>query len=127
MVEKYDIHSIVDIGAGDLNWMRLVQRPYPVEYQPFDLVPRAPSVKEFDLIYEVPPDADLVMCLWLLNHLPEHQARAALKNLMGCKCKFLMYTWWPAMSDFLDFGAMEFTVLRTKGEGIKHELRLIEC
>ncbi|MDB4312000.1 hypothetical protein N9937_01080 [bacterium] len=130
MVEKHNIRTIADIGAGDLNWMNHVVWPYPVEYQAFDLVPRHKSVKAFDLIHEIPPKADLIMCLWLLNHLPEENARAAIKNLWASGCKYLMYTWWNDLADYQDLGSLESTVMRSAYKGkrkIDYELRLLKC
>ena len=130
MVEKYAIRTIADIGAGDLRWIEKVKWPHPVYYHPFDLVPRRKEVTEFDLIHEIPPESDLVMCLWLLNHLPEESAKAALQNLLFSGCKYLIYTWWDEMPGFLDLGAMESTLIRTNYRGphkISYELRLIEC
>jgi len=125
MVEKYQIKSIADIGAGDLNWMRLVEWPHPVDYQPYDLVPRSDGVTQFDLIHQVPPKVDLILCLWLLNHLPEHHALAALNNLRASGAKYLIYTWWDAMADFLDLGYIETAVMRTNAKGMQFEIRLV--
>ena len=130
MAGKYGIHSIVDIGAGDLNWIELVVWPHPVHYAPYDLVPRADGVKAFDLIHEVPPASDMVMCLWLLNHLPEDHAREAMKNLLAADCKYIVYTWWAGMYDFLDLGVLESAVIRTKSKPagkMDYEIRLIKC
>lgn len=71
MVAKYNIFSIADIGAGDLNWIKLIKWPHPVDYRALDLVPVAEGVTEFDLINQIPPNVDMILCLWLLNHLPE--------------------------------------------------------
>lgn len=124
MVEKYNIRSIVDVGAGDLNWMRHIKWPHEVEYTPLDLVPRHESVKPFDLLQAIPPQADLVMCLWVLNHFPEEQAKIGLDNLLASKPKYIMYTWWPAMFPFLDLGYDEVVVMR---ERKRPELRLVKC
>jgi hypothetical protein len=129
-VVKYGIHTIDDIGAGDLNWIELVKWPAGVEYRAFDLVPRHPSVVEFDLLHEIPDSVDLILCLWVLNHLPEDHASQALSNLLASGCKYLMYTWWPAMFPFLDLGAMESTVIRTRQKEngpVNFEIRMIEC
>jgi hypothetical protein len=123
MVEKYQISTISDIGAGDLNWIGLIEWPHPVRYSALDLVPRAKSVTPFDIIYEIPPKSDLLVCLWLLNHLPEHHAKAALKNLLASGSKYLMYTWWPAMADFLDLDADDSVIIRSQ---IEAELRIIK-
>lgn len=123
-VEQYDIHSIVDVGAGDLNWVPLMEWPHPVHYYPMDLVPRHSCVEQFDLIHQVPPKCDMVWCLWLLNHLPEEHARAALANLMATECRYIVYTWWPAMADFLDICPVEHVTIRPR---IQAELRLVKC
>ena len=131
MVEKYGIRSINDIGAGDLNWILHVEWPWPINYKGFDLVPRHELVKQFDLIHEVPPPADLSMCLWLLNHLPVDHARLAQDNLMASGSKYVMVTWWDEMDDYLDLPAIEETVIRTRsnreGRVIDYWLRLVEC
>ena len=114
---------------GDLNWIKLIDWPHPITYQAYDLVPRDESVIQFDLIHEVPPKADLIICAWLLNHLPHHHARAALDNLMASDAKYLIYTWWPAMADFLDIGSDDSTVLRTNwGDSgkVSYEMRLVK-
>lgn len=127
MVARYGVKSIADIGAGDLNWMRLVEWPHPLDYYAYDLVPRANGVEPFDLIHEIPPKVDLILCLWLLNHLPEPHAAAALKNLRASGSKYLIYTWWPAMAGFLDLGFIESTILRKNAKGTQFEIRLVTC
>lgn len=121
MVEKYQIHSISDVGAGDLNWIPLVEWPYPIHYRAFDLVPRHVGVIQFDLVQQVPEPDTLILCLWVLNHLPDDSARQALGNLLASGSKYLMYTWFPAMADFLDLGSIESVVIRDQ-----RELRLIQ-
>ena len=120
--EQYGIHSIVDVGAGDLNWVKEMKWPHPVHYSPLDLVPRHNIVQPFNLIESVPPDCDMVWCLWVLNHLPEDHARVALGNLKQTKAKYLVYTWWPAMADFLDLYPVEHVTIRPN---IGAELRLV--
>ena len=123
IVGKYGIHTIADIGAGDLNWIELVKWPHPVQYTPFDLVPRRADVQPFDLIHEIPRQSDLSLCLWLLNHLPDDHAREALKNLRASGSKYLMITWWPAMAGFLKLEPIESVVIRAHK---KTDLRLIK-
>jgi hypothetical protein len=126
MVEKYNIQSIADIGAGALNWIELVVWPHEVQYQPFDLVPRSKKVKQYDLINEVPPKSDLLMCIWLINHLPVYHAHAAVKNLLASGSRYLMYTWWGVMDHSLDLGCIESVVIGNR-MGENFELRLVEC
>ena len=76
MVEKYGIRSVVDIGAGDRNWIKKLQ--WDVRYTAYDLVPRSADVRRFDLINEIPPGADPVLCLWVINHMPQQDREQAL-------------------------------------------------
>ena len=123
-VREYNVSTLVDVGAGDLNWIRHVEWPNPVAYIPLDLVPRHPDVREFDLIHEVPPKCDMVLCLWLINHLPEHHAKAAWQNLLDTDCRYIVYTYWPAMWPWSDVPCVESVSIRPR---IQAELRLIQC
>lgn len=127
MVAKYDIRTIADIGAGDLNWITLVTWPHAVDYTAYDLVPRKVGIKRLDLIQEVPEPVDCLMCLWVLNHLPEDHARQALDNLKASGSKYLIYTWWPAMAGFLDLGYLDSAVMRANGVGVEFEIRIVAC
>jgi hypothetical protein len=109
MVTKYAVRSIADIGAGDLNWISRVRWPLGVSYRALDLVPRHPQVEPFDLVRQVPPAADLLLCLWVLNHLPPDDCRAALANIRASGSRYLAATdrprWhaeqppeWPALA-----------------------------
>jgi len=92
MVGKYGIKSIADIGAGDLNWVSLITWPREVCYWAYDLVPRHKSVQAFDLLIQRPPCVDLLMCLWVLNHLPFAECQAALANIRASGSRYLMLT-----------------------------------
>ena len=130
MVSKYDIKTINDIGAGDLNWINDVKWPHPVEYNPFDLVPRHPSVNKLDLIHEIPPQADLSMCLWVLNHLPVEQAKVAQDNLVASGSRYLMLTWWDYMDEYLNIPAIEQVKIRSRqkeGRVVDFYIRLVKC
>ena len=130
MVAKYGIRTIGDIGAGDLNWMQEVTWPHPVEYDAFDLVPRHKDVKPFDLIHEVPPKRDLLLCLWLLNHLPVEHARAAQDNLLASGSEYVMVTWWSEMDEYLDLDPVEEVLIRTRHKldrKLSFYLRLVKC
>lgn len=122
-VDKYHVSTLVDVGAGDLNWIRHVKWPRPLRYIPLDLVPRHPEVEQFDLIHQVPPSCDMVLCLWLINHLPDDHAKAAWTNLLKTDCKYIVYTYWPAMWEWSDVGYIESIPIRPR---IKAEMRLIK-
>ncbi len=91
ILEKYNIKSIADIGAGDLNWIKHVELG-DIDYQAFDLVPRHKDVKKFDLLKKVPPKVDLIMCFWVLNHMPKEHCKQAIKNIKKSGAKYLMMT-----------------------------------
>lgn len=91
VIKKYGIKSIADIGAGDMNWINKTDL-CGVDYTAYDLVPRNSSVKRFDLVQEVPPKVDMIMCLWVLNHFPFDHCRQAIKNLKASGAKYLMMT-----------------------------------
>lgn len=118
--EEYRFEHVVDVGAGDLNWVRHVR--WAVRYEPLDLVPRHPDVRKFDILREVPPKADAVMCLWVLNHLHPADAGTALDNIRLSGSEFLIYTWWPGMHPSLDLGPIESAVIKPHKQA---ELRLV--
>jgi hypothetical protein len=121
MVEKYKIKSIADIGAGDLNWVKKLD--WDVNYTPYDLVPRQPEVKQFDLVQEVPPKVDMIMCLWVLNHFPYDHCKQALKNIFKSKAKYLMMTdrpiWREEQPAEIDMPFIEELVLNGKQDSIR--------
>ena len=90
IISKYQIKTIADIGAGDLNWIKKTDL-CGADYTPYDLVPRVPGVVEFDIIKQPPPDVDLIMCLWVLNHFSDSDCQSAIRNLM--RSKYLMVTY----------------------------------
>jgi hypothetical protein len=91
IIKKYGIRSIADIGAGDLNWIKTMDMS-GIEYTAYDLVPRVESVIGFDLVQEVPPKVDMIMCLWVLNHMMIDESRAAIANLKASGSKYLLMT-----------------------------------
>jgi hypothetical protein len=91
LIRKYEIKTIADIGAGDLNWIKHTDLG-DVEYTPYDLVPRHPDVVQFDLLAQVPPQVDMLMCLWVLNHFPAKHCVHAITNLLYSRSKYLLVT-----------------------------------
>lgn len=120
MVEKYGIDSIADIGAGDLNWVKHIE--WDVDYVPYDLIVRDPSVVEFDIVNEVAPEADALLCLWVLNHLPYEQCEAALENLKASGSKYLIMTdrpiWHSEQPEAIQMPYLEELRLNKKGDRI---------
>lgn len=122
IIEKYDIQTIADIGAGDLNWIKRTNLN-GAEYTPYDLVPRQPEVKRFDLLQQIPPKVDLIMCLWVLNHFPFEHCQQAIKNLKASGAKYLMMTdrlrYRADQPPEIDMPFIDKLVLNDKGDSIK--------
>lgn len=102
---EHKIRTVVDVGAGDLNWTPLI--PWSVDYQPLDFVPRHPLVKKFDLVAEVPPACDLVMCIWVINHLHPGDMLKAWQNLTATDARWLVYTWDCRLPPFMNPPAVD--------------------
>lgn len=119
MFAKYKIKSIADIGAGDLNWIKHMDLG-EIEYTPYDLVPRHPSVTQFDLLQEVPPKVDLIMCLWVLNHLDYDDCARAIDNLLASKSKYLIMTdrpkWHAEQPESIQMKFKHSLTLNNKGD-----------
>ena len=117
--DKYEIRSIADIGAGDLNWIRHMNLD-GIDYKAYDLVPRHPSVTEFNLIQQVPPQVDCILCLWVLNHMPYEACELALNNLLASGAKDLIITdrpkWHPEQPPAILMEAIESMTLNEKGD-----------
>ena len=123
MVEKYSITDISDIGAGDLGWISKTE--LGCKYQGYDLVKRHKDVIEYNLLTDPLPSGDCLMVNWLLNHMPEAEAKIAMSKLVNSGARYLIMTWDRRMWDFTDLPYLEKTVLR-HDRGIDFEIRLIE-
>jgi len=97
-IKKYEIKSINDIGSGDLNWIKHIDLT-GVDYESFDLVPRQPETKQFNIIEQIPPKADALLCVYVLNHLSKPNAKYAMLNLLKSDSKYLIITSYK--NDFL--------------------------
>ena len=87
-----ELRVINDAGAGDLNWMQHVDWPEGTVYRAFDLVPRHEEVRQFDITQQVLPEADLIICRHVLNHLSPKLALDALTNFRESGSKYLLMT-----------------------------------
>ena len=126
IIGRYAITSVADIGAGDLNWIKAVT--LGCEYRAYDLVPRHPSVTEFNLLTDPCPQADLLLCLWVLNHFPPEMGVLGLNRLRSSGSKFLAMTW-DSRLPYLDTDYIEQVQIRDANPG-HHDgiyLRLISC
>jgi hypothetical protein len=90
IIKKYKIKTVVDAGAGDLNWMKHVK--WDVEYQGYDLYPRHESVIQFDLTKKILPKSDLILCRHVINHLSPAYAQKCIDNFQESGSKYLAVT-----------------------------------
>jgi hypothetical protein len=122
LIEKYQIKTIADIGAGDMNWIRHTDLR-GAEYSPFDLVPRRAEVTQFDIVRQVPARYDMIMCLWVLNHMPFENCRAALKNIVESGAHYLLMThrpvWLKEQPPEIDMPFLEEIVITEKKDSIR--------
>ena len=114
MVAKYGIKSIADIGAGDLNWAALTV--FGCDYTPYDLIPRAQGVIQFDLLTDKLPEADCLMVLWVINHLTKTQAKLATRKIVMSGSRYLFTTYRPRLYGFFDCAVLESVVVENGAE-----------
>ena len=70
------VKTVCDAGAGDLKWR--TGMAWDVNYLPFDLFPRHPSVAAIDITQDVLPKCDAILCRMVLNHLDDERVTLAL-------------------------------------------------
>ena len=93
MIDKYDIFSIADIGCGDQNWIHHCL-PDGIDYSGYDLIPRRSDVATFDVTREVLPfSCELVMCIYVLNHLRPDMAERALRLIGESRPLYLLMSY----------------------------------
>ena len=124
---KYEIKSVADIGAGDLNWISKTDLT-GVNYQAYDLVPRRPDVIQFNVLTDPMPEAECYMVLWVLNHFPPDMAEIAISRLKR-HCDWLIMTWEPRVPAFLDLPFEEEVCIRKRQDKAKGDcfIRLHQC
>ena len=122
-VKKYGITSIADIGAGDLKWAALTA--FGCDYTPYDLIPRAQGVIQFDLLTDKLPEVDCMMVNWLLNHFSPDDQQMAIDKLTASDSRYMIMTYDNLMEPCTNLQYKEMAVLR-KSNGRDLEIRLIE-
>lgn len=102
--KEYSIKTVFDAPCGDFNWMRYVVLGSEINYIGGDIV--KPLVDElnrkyksdkiafvhFDLVKQVPPEADLMICRDCLFHLSFDDAFSVFENFSKSKVKYLLTT-----------------------------------
>lgn len=90
VIESCGIRSIADVGCGDQNWIHHCL-PDDVVYTGYDIMPRRQDVQPFDVGREVLPwKFDLVLCIYVLNHMYPDSAERAIRLLQESNSKYLL-------------------------------------
>jgi len=103
LIPDLGVRSIADIPCGDFHWIGDVLTAHPeVHYIGYDIVEpliarngRTHPGRAFavlDIVTEVPPPAELILCKDLVNHLYERDVRAALANMVASGSTWLLIT-----------------------------------
>lgn len=104
--KKYNIRSVLDVPCGDFNWMKFVDLGN-IEYIGADIVEELIrqntnkfagdhiSFRVLDLVSDILPKADLILCRDGLVHLNNREVIRALKNIRKSKAKYLLMTNFP--------------------------------
>lgn len=101
IAEEFEIKSVADVGAGDLNW--IVDTKWDLDaYYGLDCYPRHEDVKFFDGTKEVPPKVDLILCRQVMIHLPQERFVSMLRNFKDSGSTYLAATTWdhPTKIDY---------------------------
>jgi 2-polyprenyl-3-methyl-5-hydroxy-6-metoxy-1,4-benzoquinol methylase len=101
---EFGVHSILDLPCGDFSWFRRIVLPERVAYVGADINRQLiesnrrhhqmPNVqfRRLDVISDVLPNADVVLCRDCLIHLSNGDALSALKNICRTGSKYLVTT-----------------------------------
>jgi hypothetical protein len=105
LIQRFGIRSLVDVPCGDFNWMKEVKIQSLVErYRGLDIVPdlirdntkrfgsRQVSFQVLDMVKEVPPAADLILCRHLLIHLTLKEGCSVIRNMKRSGSTYLLVT-----------------------------------
>jgi len=109
ILRSLSIESLLDLPCGDGNWIRMINRDLG-EYIGADIVPSI--VRELDstarenerfvcldLVTDLLPRADAVLCRDALVHLSFGQGIAAISNIRQSGTRFLIATTFPGRSN----------------------------
>ncbi|MDR2407024.1 MAG: class I SAM-dependent methyltransferase [Bacteroidales bacterium] len=105
IIEKYDIHSMLDVPCGDYNWMKMVEKT--CDYIGGDIVvdmiennqklyaSEKVQFKLIDITKDTLPTVDLIFCKDCLQHLNDENVLKALHNFKNSGSKYLLVTSYP--------------------------------
>ena len=102
VVASRGIKSIADVGCGDQNWIHRCL-PDGIEYDGFDIMPRRQDTRHLDVTRTVlPMGYDLVLCIYVLNHMYPDHAELALRLIKESGSKYLLMSYSDADQYSLD-------------------------
>ena len=104
-IQRLDIHTMIDAPCGDYYWLSQIDLAQQLtSYVGLDIVPQVISRNKqswasqkisfavIDLVKQVPPSADLILCRHLLIHLPFEDCLRILRNFKNSGSRYLMIT-----------------------------------
>jgi hypothetical protein len=101
---RYSIQKVFDAPCGDFNWMSRLLPSVNVEYIGADIVKsliaslnakhKTPQTQfiDFDLVKDVPPEVDLMICRDCLFHLSFQDTKSVLDNFIKSRSTYLLTT-----------------------------------
>jgi hypothetical protein len=104
LFSRYSIQKVFDAPCGDFNWMSHLLPLVKIKYIGGDIVkPLIDNLNikyksdrisflHFDLIREIPPEVDLMICRDLLFHLSFQDTKSVLENYIKSKSTYLLTT-----------------------------------
>lgn len=95
LILNHRVQSLVNVPCGDGRWIAPIAGR--VDYLGLDLVPEVVErshgdCRVLDLVTEVPPAADVILCRDLLQHLTTDEALACVRNLQAAAPQLLLIT-----------------------------------
>jgi SAM-dependent methyltransferase len=101
LLARLGIRRLLDLGCGDLNWMRELELPIDL-YIGVDVVPDVVEAnrvryggprRQFlvcDLVHDALPSVDLVLCRDVLIHFPNEELSVALDAIVATGARYLL-------------------------------------
>lgn len=127
VIIKYSIKSIADCPCGDWNWMQYVDLT-DINYTGLDVVQPLVQAnntlygksninfRHFNILTEIPPRADLLICRDLLFHLNLADQKIAAENLKKSGSRLIMTTTFPWITENAELQPRELMA----GWGYRH-------
>lgn len=106
LLHKLDCRTLVDAPCGDLNWISRIDLS-SIDYIGVDVEQKnieaandrlvamsvaTASIRRCDIINEIMPTGDVVLCRDFLQHIPTPMAQNALRNIAASGAKWLLAT-----------------------------------